>query len=90
MAKLTPICANPFAAEDNPALCPQQMFHSASVKAPLPPDKGGANEINIVINNLLAKLINRLKNQRPNQLFLAPSHSLSMELGCLNPTGMMR
>jgi hypothetical protein len=39
------------------------MFHAASVKALLPPRKGGANEINIVINNLRAKLINQLKNQ---------------------------
>jgi hypothetical protein len=58
-----PICANPLAAEDNPALCPQRMFHAVSVKAPLPPGEGGTDEINIVIDNLPAKLINHLKNQ---------------------------
>jgi hypothetical protein len=75
MAKLTPICANPLAAEDNPALRPQRMFYAASVKALLPPGKGGANEINIIINNSLAELINQLKTQRPNLLFLAPTSS---------------
>jgi hypothetical protein len=66
MAKLTLICANPLAAEDNPALHPRWMFHASSVKAPLPPGKGFANEINIVINNLPAKLINQLKYQWQN------------------------
>jgi hypothetical protein len=66
MAKPTPICANPLAAEDNPALRPQRMFHAASVKALLPPGKGGVNQINIVINNQPAKLITRLKIQWPN------------------------
>jgi hypothetical protein len=56
----------PLAAEDNPALRPQRMFHAASIKAPLPPGKGGANEINIVIDNIQAKLINQLKIQWPN------------------------
>jgi hypothetical protein len=58
MANPTPICTNPLAAEDNPVLHPQRMFHAASVKAPLPPGKGGASEIDIVIDNLQAKLIN--------------------------------
>jgi hypothetical protein len=66
MAEPTPICANPLAAEDNPIFCPQRMFHAASVKAPLPHGEGGANEININIDNLPAKLINQLKNQWPN------------------------
>jgi hypothetical protein len=63
MAKLTPICTKPLAAEDNPPLHPQWMFHAASVKALLSPGKGGANEIDIVNNNSLAKIINYLKNQ---------------------------
>jgi hypothetical protein len=42
------------------------MFHADNIKALPPPGKGGANEIDIVIDNLPAKLINRLKNQRPN------------------------
>jgi hypothetical protein len=42
------------------------MFHAASVKAPPPPGKGGGDEVDIVINNLPAKLINQLKNQRSN------------------------
>jgi len=66
MAKPTPICANPLAADVNPALRPQRMFHAASVKAPLPPGEGGADEVDIVIDNLSAKLINQLKNQRSN------------------------
>ena len=37
------------------------MFHAASVKAPLPPGEGGADEVDIVIDNLPAKLINQLK-----------------------------
>jgi hypothetical protein len=78
MAKPTLICANPLAKEDNPTLRPHRMFHAASVKALLPPDKGGADEIDIVIDNLPAKLINQLKNQWPNRLFLAPTHSLSV------------
>jgi hypothetical protein len=53
VAKPTPIYTNPFATEDNPALRLQQMFHAVSVKAPLPPGKEGANEINIIINNSL-------------------------------------
>jgi hypothetical protein len=40
----------------------QRMFHAASVKAPPPPGKGGADEIDIVVSNLPAKLINQLKN----------------------------
>jgi hypothetical protein len=66
MAKPTPIYAKPLAAEDDPALGPHRMFHAASIKAPLPPGEEGADEIDIVINNLLAKLINQLKNQWPN------------------------
>jgi hypothetical protein len=66
MAKPTPICANPLAADVNPALRPQLMFHAASVKAPLPPGEGGADEVNTVINNLSAKLINQLKHQWSN------------------------
>jgi hypothetical protein len=62
----TPICAKPLAAEDNTALRLQWVFHAASVKAPLPPGKGGTNEIDIVIGNSLAKTIDQLKNQRPN------------------------
>jgi hypothetical protein len=62
----TPICTNPLAADVNPALRPQRMFHAASVKAPPPPGKGGGDEVDIVINNLPAKLINQLKNQRSN------------------------
>jgi hypothetical protein len=42
------------------------MFHAANVKAPPPPGEGGANEIDIIVDNLPAKLINRLKNQWPN------------------------
>jgi len=42
------------------------MFHPANVKALPPPGEGGADEIDIVVDNLPAKLINRLKNQRPN------------------------
>ncbi len=42
------------------------MFHAASVKAPPPPGEEGADEVDIVINNLPAKLINQLKNQRSN------------------------
>jgi hypothetical protein len=61
MANPTPICANPLAAEVNPALRPQRMFHAASVKAPLPPGEGGVDEVDIVIDNLSAKLINQLK-----------------------------
>jgi hypothetical protein len=38
------------------------MFHAASVKALLLPGEGGADEIDIVIDNLLAKKINQLKN----------------------------
>jgi hypothetical protein len=53
------------------------MFHAASVKALQPLANGGANEINIVNGNSLAKLINQLKNQRQNQLFSAPMHSLN-------------
>jgi hypothetical protein len=37
------------------------MFDAASVKAPPPPGKGGADEINIVVSNLPAKLINQKK-----------------------------
>jgi hypothetical protein len=58
MAKPTPICAKPLAAEDNPALRLQQMFHAVRVEALLPLGEGGTNEIDIVINNSLAKLIN--------------------------------
>ncbi len=76
-ANPTPFCAKPLAAEDNSALRPQQMFRAVSVKAPLPPGKGGANKIGIVIGNSLAEVINQLKNQQPNQLFSAPTHSLS-------------
>jgi hypothetical protein len=76
-ANSTPICTKPLAAEDNPALRLQWMFHAASVKAPLPPGKGGANNIGIVIGYSLAEVINQLKNQQLNQLFLAPTHSLS-------------
>jgi len=65
-AKPTPICANPLVADVNPALCPQRMFHAASVKAPLPPGEGGTDEVDIIIDNLLAKLINQLKNHRSN------------------------
>jgi len=42
------------------------MFHAASVKALLPPGEGGADEVGIVNDNLSAKLINQLKNQRLN------------------------
>jgi hypothetical protein len=59
MAEPTPICTSPLATEDNATFRPQRMFHAASVKALLPPGKGVTNEINIVINNLPAKLINR-------------------------------
>jgi len=66
-AKPTPICANPLAADVNPALRPQRMFHAASVKAPPPHGEGGADEVDIVIDNLSAKLINQLKtNSRIN------------------------
>ena len=65
-AKPTPICANPLAADVNPALRPQRMFHAASIKAPPPPGKGGADEVDIVIDNLVAKLINHLRNQQSN------------------------
>jgi hypothetical protein len=59
----TPICANSLAADVNPALrlCQQRMFHAASVKALPPLGKGGADEINIVVNKLPAKLINQYK-----------------------------
>jgi hypothetical protein len=66
MAIPTHICASPLAADVNPALRPQQMFHAASVKAPPPPGEGGADEVNIDIGNLPAKLINQVKNQRSN------------------------
>jgi hypothetical protein len=66
MANPTPICTKPLAAEDNPVLCLQWMFHAVSIKAPLTLGKGGANEIDIVIGNLLAKITNQLKNQRPD------------------------
>jgi len=36
------------------------MFHAAIVKAPPTPGKGGADEINIVVDNLPAKSINSL------------------------------
>jgi hypothetical protein len=42
------------------------MFHAVSVKALPPPGKGGADEVDILIDNLPAKLINQLKNQRSN------------------------
>ena len=58
-ASPTPICANPLAADVNPALRPQQMFRAASVKAPLPPGEGGADEIDIVVGKFPAKLINQ-------------------------------
>jgi hypothetical protein len=61
MANPAPICASPLAADVNPALRPQRMFHAASLKAPLPPGEGGANEVDIVIDNLSDKLINQLK-----------------------------
>jgi hypothetical protein len=48
-ASPTPICTNPLAADVNPALRPQWMFHAASVKAPLPPGKESANEIDTVV-----------------------------------------
>ncbi len=76
-AKPTPICAYPLATDVSPALRPQRMFHAASVKAPPPPGKGGTDEIDIIVSNLPAKLINQLKIQRPNRLFLAPTCSLS-------------
>ncbi len=37
------------------------MLRAVSVKAPPAPCEGGADEIDIVINNLPAKLINQLK-----------------------------
>jgi len=37
------------------------MFHAASVKAPPPPGEGGADEVDIDIDNLPAKIINQLK-----------------------------
>ncbi len=37
------------------------MFHAASVKAPPPLGEGGADEVDIDIGNLPAKLINQLK-----------------------------
>jgi hypothetical protein len=55
----TPICAKPIVGENNPALRLQRMFHAASVKALLPPREGGADEIHIIINNLLAKTIKK-------------------------------
>jgi hypothetical protein len=61
-----PICANPLAADVKPALRPQRMFHDARVKAPPPPGEGGTDEVDIDIDNLPAKLINQVKNQRSN------------------------
>jgi hypothetical protein len=46
------------------------MFHAASLKALLPPGEGGADEINIVIGNLLAKIINHLKKPMAGSTFL--------------------
>ena len=46
------------------------MFHAASVKAPLPPGEGGADEVDIVIDNLPAKLINQLKKPTVELTFL--------------------
>jgi len=60
MAKPTPICAYPLAADVSPALRPQWMFHAASEKAPPPSGEGGTDEIDIVVSNLPAKLINSL------------------------------
>jgi hypothetical protein len=72
-ANPTLICTKPIAADDNPALHPQRMFHAASVKALLPPGEEGANEIDIVMGYLPTKIINQLKNQWPNRLFSAPT-----------------
>ena len=46
------------------------MFHAVSVKAPPPPGEGGADEVDIDIDNLPAKLINQLKKPTVKLTFL--------------------
>ena len=46
------------------------MFHAASVKALPPPGEGGADEIDIVVSNLPAKLINQLQKPTAELTFL--------------------
>jgi hypothetical protein len=62
-AQFTPICASPLAADVNPVFCPQRMFHVASEKVPLSPDRGDANKTDIVADNCL---INKLINPKTN------------------------
>jgi hypothetical protein len=64
-AQFTPICTNPLAADVNPVFCLQRMFRVASKKLPLSPNKGDANETNIIVNNCsINKLINPKANGR--------------------------
>jgi hypothetical protein len=61
--QLTPICANPLAADINLVFHQHCMFHVASEKVPLSHDQGDANETDIIVNNCP---INKLNNSKTN------------------------
>ncbi len=65
MAAPIPICANPLAAEANPRFQMHLMFQVAIKNVPLSPDQGDPIGADIVVNNLLIKLIiNLITNGR--------------------------